>query len=250
MSILNLLYYLLVLIREGHIAQYQNMNGTNKPPYTWFSLPQIIFLVISALYVYYNEEGLSNNVIDYILSALSIMTALFMSLIVVVLDKMKTIRFKNEDGKSNIQQLHLWNYMHQFSSITSYATLLAILLISILVGTLLFAHPTNLHNYSFVKIDEIDFKSLCLFVKLSITVVIRFSFCYFLLDFLLMTLYAVTLIFQSIFSELNTNKPNIPINKEEPITDSLNKEFGKLSYLTCLILLFIVLGLFIYYVVN
>lgn len=244
-----ILYYLKVLIREGHKAQYQNMNGTGVPPALWFSIPQLVFIVLSFAFTWFSN-GIDYSVIDYILSALSIMTALFMSLIVIVFDKMKSMKFKDENGKSNINHLHSWQYIYQFSSITSYATLLALLLIGILVFTLLFGKQTNLHEYSLVPLTAIDKESICLFFYLSFVVVARITFCYFLLDFLLMTLYAITIIYQSIFSDLRRDIPEVKINKEESIQDTINEEFGKHSTCVWKLALIILSTVCILYIIH
>lgn len=250
---LNLFYYIRILIREGHEAQYQNMNGTGKKPIVWFSLPQIIFIIISAMYVYFNKEGLSSNVIDYILSALSIMSALFMSLIVIILDKLKTMKFKGKDGNSNVHHLHTWHNIKQFASITSYATLLSLLLICILIGSLLWGKSTDINDVQFVPFSQIDLQSIKLGYEYCFVCVVRFLFCYFLLDFLLMTLYAISLIFQSINTDLQLVKPfvNINENKEEKINDTITYEFGKYSSLKWVgFVIIFVLFSFIYVLIS
>lgn len=225
-----LYYYIRVLIREGHIAQYQNANGTANPPKYFFNFAQYLFLGISAAYVFLFRKGLNNDIVDYILSALSIMTALFMSLIVIVLDKLKSMQFKDENGESNILHLQTWHYIHQFGSITSYATLLALLLICILVSSLLFGAETDLNEYCFVAFEDINAESVLTFVSNVYICLVRFVFCYFLLDFLLMTLYAVVLIFQSIFNDLKGCKPNVTVHREEKIETTIEEEFSMRSF--------------------
>ena len=87
MNISNLLYYIFNLITEGHKWQYQNATCTNKPPKLYFTTLQWIAILLAFIFVLTNSAGLNNNLIDTLLNSLSIMTGLFLALIVVVYDK-------------------------------------------------------------------------------------------------------------------------------------------------------------------
>ena len=79
-----LIYYVLKLITKGQEWQYKNLNGKGDRPKLYFTQLQLIALLISILFVYTKPKGLSNEMINYVLSSLSIMTALFLSLIIII----------------------------------------------------------------------------------------------------------------------------------------------------------------------
>ena len=106
MNISTLLYYILKLITEGHKWQYQNATCTNKPPKFYFSVLQWIAILLAFIFTLTNNAGLSNDIIDTLLNSLSIMTGLFLALIVVVYDKFKELRF-DASSDSGTHWLHM-----------------------------------------------------------------------------------------------------------------------------------------------
>lgn len=79
-----------------------------------------------------NNAGLSNDAIDTLLNSLSIMTGLFLALIVVVYDKFKELRFDVNSDSEKINRLKSWNYLQQFNALASYAIFISLIVISIL----------------------------------------------------------------------------------------------------------------------
>ena len=62
------------------------------------------------------------KLINYVLSSLSIMTALFLSLIIIIFDKFNNFNFKGEGDDEKIHKFHMWNFLFiNFNAITSYA---------------------------------------------------------------------------------------------------------------------------------
>ena len=174
-----LLYYIIHLINNGHKWQYQNLNGSGKPPVLWLSSLQIIALIIAITFLFVQPDGLLHeNIIDYVLSSLSILTGIYLSLIVFIYDRYKVINF-NE--MSDTKKIRTWNFYSQLFSLTSYSIILAILVIVILISALLFGVRTNIFNYEFTS--HITFVSFVLFLKISLIVLIRVAFIYFLFDF-------------------------------------------------------------------
>ncbi len=86
-----LIYYLFRLIKDGHEWQYKNLNGKEKKPKFFFSFLQIIALCVSFIFCLYKPTGLTSDATNHILTCLSIMVALFLSLIIVIFDKSKQI---------------------------------------------------------------------------------------------------------------------------------------------------------------
>lgn len=103
-----LIYYVLKLITKGQEWQYKNLNGKGDRPKLYFTQLQLIALLISILFVYTKPKGLSNEMINYVLSSLSIMTALFLSLIIIIFDKFNNFNFKGEGDDEKIHKFHMW----------------------------------------------------------------------------------------------------------------------------------------------
>ena len=99
-----LIYYVLKLITKGQEWQYKNLNGKGDRPKLYFTQLQLIALLISILFVYTKPKGLSNEMINYVLSSLSIMTALFLSLIIIIFDKFNNFNFKGEGDDEKIHK--------------------------------------------------------------------------------------------------------------------------------------------------
>ena len=100
MNISNLLFYIINLIVEGQKWQYQNATCTNKMPRLYFTTLQWLAIIFAFIFVLTNHSGLNVNIIDYLLSSLSIMTGLLLALVVIVYDKFKDLDFNveaNED---------------------------------------------------------------------------------------------------------------------------------------------------------
>ena len=66
------------------------------------------------------------------------MTALFLSLIIIIFDKFNNFNFKGEGDDEKIHKFHMWNFFYQFNAITSYAILISTSVIILLVFTLMF----------------------------------------------------------------------------------------------------------------
>lgn len=230
MGISNLLYYIFNLIEKGQLWQYQNATYTNHSPKFYFTTFQWIALFLSFVFVLTKPSGLNNEIIDYLLSSLSIMTGLFLALIVIIYDKFKDLDFKAKDDDEKINKIKSWNYLCQFNSLTSYAILLSLIVIFILIGSLLFGHPTKLVEIHFVKgVSQINW---ILTIQVIFVLLIRFLTVYFLLDFFIITIYAISSLFQFINIEMLSKKAPYEINKKKTLTDkqTLHKEFPVLSY--------------------
>ena len=145
----------------------------------YFTQLQLIALLISILFVYTKPKGLSNEMINYVLSSLSIMTALFLSLIIIIFDKFNNFNFKGEGDDEKIHKFHMWNFFYQFNAITSYAILISTSVIILLVFTLMFGKEIDVSQYTFVSYKLVTFESILLFLKLlfvySIRIVIALS---------------------------------------------------------------------------
>lgn len=245
MGLDNLLYYVINLIDEGHKWQYQNATKTNKPPLLYFTPLQFIAIVLSFIFVISTPSGISHNTIDTLLSSLSIMTGFFLALVVFIYDKYMTLNHNAQTDDEKTDECKNQNYLLQFNALTSYAIFISLIVISILIGILLFGHEVNLSKYTFASSWlEIDIK---LTIKLSIVVITRVLLIYFLLDFFILSLYAVCSLFQ--FLNINMKKEKLPyeINKKFVKTDreTLKEKYPCKSKLVKAVFLIFVIGLII-----
>lgn len=246
MNTSNLLYYLLSLIVKGHEWQYQNATCTNKPPKFYFTGLQWGALLLAVLFVLTNHAGLCAEIIDFLLSSLSIMTGLFLALVVIVYEKSKEFDFSAESDEEKINKIKSWNYLRQFNALTSYAIFISLIVISILIGSLLYGHRTDFSNIHIIKsIGDID---IWLTLRVFIVGIVRFCMAYFLMDFFILTIYATSSLFQFINIEMQSKKPPYKLNESHVLSDeeTLKKMYPKLSIIAKIIIALAAIGFGIY----
>ncbi len=246
MNISALLYYILKLISEGHKWQYQNATCTNKPPKFYFTFLQWIAILLAFIFTITNNAGLSNDAIDTLLNSLSIMTGLFLALIVVVYDKFKELRFDVNSDSEKINRLKSWNYLQQFNALASYAIFISLIVISILMGALLYGQQIDFSDvYITMSIEDVNVN---LTIKMTLVYIVRFCVVYFLLDFFILTIYAVTSLFQLINFEMLSKQPTYNIRKSKVIADkeTLKREYPILSIIAKIIIWLSIIGIIVY----
>ena len=242
----NLLYYILNLVVAGHKWQYQNATCTNTPPKLYFMTLQWIALGLAFVFVITHTSGLSNEIIDYLLSSLSILTGFYLAIVVVVYEKHMAIRFYAKTDEEKIKDIKTRNYLLQFHTLASYAILISIVIITILVGSLLFGHTTEFSDYvvasSWKNVD------ILLTFRLLFVATVRFLLVYFLLDFFILTIYAVTSLFQFFNLRMCENKPQYELNESKVLTDrqTLKDAYPTLSILAKIIIWIALIALIFY----
>lgn len=246
MNVSNLLYYILNLIVEGQKWQYQNATCTNKRPKLYFTTLQWMAILLATIFVLTNHTGLNADIIDFLLSSLSIMTGLFLALIVVVYDKFKELDFNVKADEDKINKVKSWNYLRQFNALTSYSIFIALIVIFILIGSLLYGYRTNISDIQFAR--SVNDIGIYLTIKTISIIVVRFCMAYFLLDFFILTIYAVSSLFQFINIEMLSKKPPYNINERMVLSDTqtLRKKYPTLSIIAKLTIFFIVAGIIVY----
>ena len=246
MGLENLLYYILKLIAEGHKWQYQNATCSNKAPRLYFTTLQWVALGLELVFVITKPSGLNNDIVDYLLSSLSIMTGFFLALVVVVYEKHMGMEFKATNNDERVNEYKLWNYLRQFNVLTSYAILISIVVIIILIGSLLFGHETHFSDY--VLVSHLRYVDWLLTIKLSIIVLVRFLLIYFLLDFFILTIYAISSLFQFVNVKMNEKQPSNPLDGVRVLTDkqTLKKDYPRLSIVVKAIMWMALGGLIVY----
>lgn len=185
------------LIHAGHKWQHQNIIGTNSERGFNLSVFQIMGCLLAGWFVYKNPSGVSDTVIDYLLSSLSIITGFFFAVILLSYDQFNKIKVPNSGATDNekIKALKSINFLKKYNALSCYAILLAIIVIFMLIGTLLFGQKTDIGE-DFEMASSLEdvtlFPTICFYA----IVVWRFLMIYFLLDFFIITIYAICSLFQ------------------------------------------------------
>lgn len=197
MGFWQIVLYLSDLIHAGHKWQRQNIIGTNSERAFKLSVFQIVACLLAGWFVYKNPSGVSDTVIDYLLSSLSIITGFFFAVILLSYDQFNKIKVPDREATVNekIKALKSINFLKKYNALSCYAILLAIIVIFMLIGTLLFGQKTDIVEDFEVASSLKDvalFPTLCFYAL----VVWRFLMIYFLLDFLIITIYAICSLFQ------------------------------------------------------
>ena len=220
----NFLYYLLVLIRDGHKWQRTNINGQQERRRLFFSILQFIALGISVLYVVQRKVGIDHDTIDYLLSSMSVMAGMFLALVVLVLERSENTNYEATNQNEQSKKLKLWRFNRQFVTLTSYAVLISLLEVCLLMGILFFGQDINLDHYQFLPIAQWDSASVLLALKLFFVIIVRISVIYFLFNFILLSVNAVTCIYQSIVISMEDSKPNYHENAVESIESAFKRK--------------------------
>jgi len=204
---MNVKDYLLSLIGEAHKWQYTDINGQEKVPKFYFLPVQWILLFISIVVsLSVMNNGISRDFAGYAITALSIFVGLFLSLILMVFDKFNSIDFSKIRGEKQIYAIRTKNFFKQFTALTSYSILIALLSLLLLAASLFGESMT----ISFSEIEIIisgKWHQIALRVlKVVVSCTYRICTIYFLLDFLYITVYALTSMYDYIKSEYDKIK--------------------------------------------
>lgn len=198
--------YILRLIKDAHQWQYRSLTEEIKstPKAKGYFLPiQWLFLLVSLLLVIFVKSAINKDLAGYIIAALSIFIGLYISLIMMIFDKFGSTSFdtKNESLTFRIALLKKRNFFWQFTSLTSYCILIAILLIVLLsfcffdsyikeintIGAI--QYVIDLISNDYERYWSIDAAKSAIFI--SSILVTRFLTYYFLLDFMMILVYAI-----------------------------------------------------------
>ena len=198
-------HYLNKLINEAHEWQNTDING-NLIPCRWFFLPiQWIFIFLSILItILIITEGLNKDFIGYIIAALSIFIGLFVSIILSLNDRFYPLLIESLNrkltDKEKINLIRKKNYIKQFTSLTTYSILLAILCI-ILLSLSLVIGSFRIHISLNTLTESFEIHKYYIFCKYLLIIVYRIIVLYFLFDFILITVYAITSMYNYIIVE-------------------------------------------------
>jgi hypothetical protein len=195
------------LIRGGHAWQHITINGEEKRPLFLFSNTQWFLLLLSSLILLRLPKGISEEIIGYVMGAFSISVSLFMSLLISIFDKFENTKFEKEERTEDeiIRLKQKKNFFKRFISITSYLVILSIMVIILCSFTYLFnlsvrpVLPETL-VFEFNKINWIfTFKNAAL-------IIYRITLNYFLLNYLILTLFITGSAYDFYMSEMDRRR--------------------------------------------
>jgi hypothetical protein len=195
------------LIKGGQEWQYITINGEDKKPRFYFSNIQWVILALSSIILLRLLNGISKEVVGYVISAFSISVSLFMSLLVSIFDKFENTSFellqKTEPEIVRLKQKK--NFFKRFISITSYLVALSILVIILCSLTYLFNLSDRQINPETFTLDWKSIK-IMLTIKNSIVIIYRIVLNYFLLNYLFLTFFITGSAYEYYMSEMNRHK--------------------------------------------
>ena len=197
MGFWQIVLYLSDLIHAGHKWQNQNIIDTNSERTFRLSFFQIVGCLLAVWFVYKNPSGVSDTAIDYLLSSLSIISGFYFAVILLSYDQFNKLKVPDGGVPENekIKVLKSINFLKKYNALSCYAILLAIIVIFMLICTLLFGQKTDIDGDFEVasSLKEVAlFPTLCFYALIAW----RFLMIYFLLDFFIITIYAICSLFQ------------------------------------------------------
>lgn len=221
MGFWQVILYLRELIREGHKWQRQNVVGAASDKSFRLSIFQIIGCFLAGWFVYKNPTGVSDTAIDFLLSSLSIVTGFFFAVILLSYDQFRKIDIPEEeaDDETRLKTLKSINFLKQYNALSCYAILLALTVIIMLIGTLLFGKGISLRDEFFsiaMSFKDINWLATARFYALLLW---RFLVIYFLLDFFIITVYAVCSLFKFLNLQMIERSMPYAINQTHVTTE-------------------------------
>lgn len=207
---MNILTYIKNLIKEAYKWQKSRIGKSDiegiKAHWYNFSIIQILFIILSLLYVSFKENPFNTDLIGYVSAMFSIFVGLLLSLLILMFDKYQNFDFTTDNRgiRDTAYIRKLKRFFIQFNTLTTYSILIAILNIVLLLLCFIFDffnEKVSLQSF----VNEIitnkcfDWKYLQYLVILSH----RATVIYFVLDFFYLLIYSLTSIYSFINKEYN-----------------------------------------------
>lgn len=198
--------YIKDVIKEGKRLQKRDLAGrvTTSKKYTHTQKAAFVIGVIGAFLL---QPGFKENFAGYTISFLGIFIGLFTSINISLYEQRKFMigNYNEQLDIDRVRSAKIKNFLIQFSGIISYAILLALILVVLLIPVLLFKQTnSDVSHYRFVRsFKEINIASTWAFIKASLLLIHRFFILNLLCNFFASTLYGITSYFSFLKSEYN-----------------------------------------------
>ena len=203
------------LIEDAHKYQYADIADTKeqikeKKPKGYFTKTQWIILVLSVAANIVLQEGYNTDFCGSVISGLSLFVGIFFTFIIALYGKFNDIDFSqfhiNVSEDKRTIGIRLKNYFKKTTVLSLYLILLSIICILLLSCTLLFDSFFNQNINPLEIFKTFQVNSICCFVQAIVIFIYRSVVFYFLIDFVLMTVYLTSSIYDYIISEYNKVK--------------------------------------------
>lgn len=197
------------LRKEAREWRYKEINGDENHPYFLISIYQWMILFFSIGLVLYLEKGISQEFAGYTISALSLFVGIFFTFLITLYDKFKSIDFENEYNP-NINVLNSAvgkqkvRFFKKVSNLTLYSALIALICICLLALTLL--KESLEQRIDFLNVFCVEGLKVWYIIKVIVIFIYRVVLFYYLLDFLLLSLYIISAFYNFLKGEYDEVK--------------------------------------------
>ncbi len=186
-----LIKYLKIVRKKAHKYERIDINGNEIKPLKFY-FRVFVFVFISLLLLFVSRNGFSEKLLEYCVSALSILIGLFITILVFVSEKIPDKEEKNENtsGKERTKKIQLFNFYKQFSFMIGRTTILSVYCLIVIFILMQIGVSYNPFDYTFVSQKSLE--SVCLFFKIVINLTFRFLFIFWMIRIFYNTLFAVS----------------------------------------------------------
>ncbi|MCG3167147.1 MAG: hypothetical protein POELPBGB_02931 [Bacteroidia bacterium] len=209
MTLKNFKYFITEVINEGTRLQNKEVSG-HESKGGIFTSTRFWSFIISVATLWILPKGFSGDFAGYIISFLGIFIGLFSAIIISLFDKSATLldEFSQKDIHEQTSIKKVKNHIVQFTGLTAYSILHALLLVGLLSFVLLDARvQTNIFQYHpLFTIEYIDTHSVFVFFGVTFIVIHRVLVVFYFLTFFVNTTYSITSYFSYLSSEYKKMK--------------------------------------------
>ena len=195
--------YIKKVVLEGNRVQKRSIVGKVTTKH-WFTGTQIASIFIAILITVAAPRGFSNDFSGYIISFLGIFIGLFSSIVISMQDKSISL-YQDWSTKTVVEKMRarkVRNYIVQFTGLTSYSILLALVVVILLSATLLSPKfQIDLRRFSFISLEKIEFYNILTGGGVILLYLHRLITLYFLANIFFITIYSTTSYFSYLQSE-------------------------------------------------
>lgn len=202
------------LIKDAYFEQYAGIADdrseiSNKKPLCYFTKHQWVVIMLSIYSNFIITKGFDSEFAGYVITSLALFVGLLFNFIMTIYNRFNSINF-NIYKKCINEELYpigvrLKNYFKKTTTLSLYAILLSVLCILLMSATLLF-NPLSREIDICEFICNIKQTTICTSIKTILIFMYRSITVYFLLDFILITLYIVSSFYDFLTSEYNQIK--------------------------------------------
>lgn len=196
-----LIKYLKIVRSKARKYERTDINGQEiKHSRLYFRV--FLFVLFTLFLLFVSRNGFSERLMEYCVSALSILIGLFITILVFVSEKIPNKKDEEEksSAKERASDMQLYNFYKQFSFMIGRTTILCVYCLIVVFFLIQIGVSYNPFDYSFVS--KISAESICLFFKILINMTLRILFIYWMIRIFYNTLFAVS----SLTNVINLNK--------------------------------------------